>query len=227
MFPRAWVQTGLLFLACGAAWADGPVLRRLDVPAIPYAVRRQASDFSCGASSLKCVFERFGVPVGCEESLWGPLGTNSDYGTAILSLMQMAQAQGFRGRLSLETPLGELKRAIEAGAAVIVSYQAWRPDEDREKPWASLWESGHYSVVVAVDDENVYLMDPYLPWVSGRWTYGYIPIPEFLERWRDRMTVDYDGRPLGQPRQRVALFLYPPQPAEPLRGCRFLLERVE
>jgi predicted double-glycine peptidase len=40
--------------------------------------------------------------------------------------------------------------------------QAWADDVTVD--WASQWDAGHYSAVVAVDSDNVYLMDP--------WTLG-------------------------------------------------------
>lgn len=41
-------------------------------------------------------------------------------------------------------------------------------------------ESGHYMVVMGIDDENVYFEDPPLPG-----TRGIIPRDEFLSRWHD------------------------------------------
>ena len=67
----------------------------------------------------------------------------------------------------------------------MILYQAW---SESSESWGDCWDDGHYSVVIGVDDENVYLEDPSL---AGE--IGFIPRPEFLTRWHD---VDREGNEL-------------------------------
>jgi predicted double-glycine peptidase len=79
---------------------------------------------------------------------------------------------------------------------VIVALQAW---PTRAVPsWRQDWEDGHYVVVVGVDRDRIYVMDP-----SVHTGYGYLTRAKFLERWHD-----YDvegGRKLVYDRLAIAL----------------------
>jgi len=64
----------------------------------------------------------------------------------------------------------------------MLPIQAW---QDEPRDYRADWADGHRVVAVGYDGDNMYFMDPSTP---GQYTF--IPIPEFLSRWRD---TDMDG----------------------------------
>jgi len=76
--------------------------------------------------------------------------------------------------------LDDLQKSLDAKVPVIIEAQAWRDDVDKDKPWKDIWNSGHYMVVIGMDDKNVYFEDP-----SIFASKGAIPRDEFLDRWHD------------------------------------------
>jgi predicted double-glycine peptidase len=82
--------------------------------------------------------------------------------------------------------MADLEGLVRRRTPVIVTYQAWREDKKASTPWSKEWDSGHYSIVVGMDKDNIYLEDPVL---LG--SIGYLPRHEFEERWHD---TDRKGR---------------------------------
>ncbi|HMA07121.1 MAG TPA: hypothetical protein VKP68_04645, partial [Ramlibacter sp.] len=58
---------------------------------------------------------------------------------------------------------------------------------DQPQSYADDWEDGHYAVVVGMDAEKIYFMDP-----STIGNYTFIRVQEFVARWHDYY-VDHDG----------------------------------
>tara|TARA_Y100000590_G_scaffold127524_1_gene145810 strand:+ start:1280 stop:1738 length:459 start_codon:yes stop_codon:yes gene_type:complete len=119
-----------------------------------------------------------------ELTLAHELNTSTDHGTDPEDIVRVASNYGIDAvikRLTLE----KISEYILQDIPVIVTYQAWSIDEN---DWADVWEDGHYSIIIGIDDYNVYLEDP-----SLSQEIGYIPREEFLERWHD---VDRHGNKL-------------------------------
>ena len=76
--------------------------------------------------------------------------------------------------------LTDLEQFNANGTPVIIAGQAWRDPEEENRSWDTLWDDGHYMVVIGLDKDNVYFEDPSL--LGSR---GYIPRQEFLSRWHD------------------------------------------
>ena len=78
--------------------------------------------------------------------------------------------------------LEQLQESLDNGKPVICSIQAYDEHHSAEKR-AEIYkkdENGHFVVTIGYDEENVYFMDPSL---YGR--RGYLPKPEFEQRWHD------------------------------------------
>ena len=132
--------------------------------------RRQPApgEYSTSATMGQIVYRGNGtLPTGC---------TASTYTAPRAS--QGAQTTGMT--------MAQLEEATRAGNPVLALTQAWTYDSDETynvDTYAGGWDSGHYVVVIGMDVDNVYLMDPY---TMGH--YAFVPRAEFEKRWHD-----YDG----------------------------------
>jgi len=156
---------------------------------LPLPDVRQATTYTCGASSLQAILVYFGKSDDRELHLADELNTSSDWGTEPREIKRVAEKFGLKAELREGMSLDDLRRCVDRGVPVMVAYQAWRA-EDKTTAWSDDWEDGHYSVVVGVDEDNVYLEDPSL---IGE--IGFIPHDEFMQRWHD---IDKDGNRLRQ-----------------------------
>lgn len=161
---------------------------------------RQTTDYSCGASALQAVLMYYGEERD-EYELMEMLKTDPKEGTNPKDIVRVAKKLGYRARLEQGLTLERLEQSVKAKTPVIVAMQAWRDGEDLNRPWSEVWDSGHYVVVVGIDDKNIYFEDP-----SLLGSKGYLPRKEFEERWHDVDDKKYvhsgifiDGKPPSPP----------------------------
>ncbi len=164
---------------------DRPQVKLLALPDV-----RQAADYTCGVASLQAVLVYYGKNFDGERELERACRTDPEWGTEPSDMVRVAREQGLDARLETELTFDDLQRYLERGVPVIVDYQAWR-DDDGRTPYRDKWEDGHYSIVIGLDAEYVYLEDPSLIGELGR-----IRRDEFIERWHD---VERSGNRLHQP----------------------------
>lgn len=109
----------------------------------------------CGPASLKMVFAFYGVEKS-EEELAEACGRDEKLGTTAESIVQAAEAYGFVATVKNEATYGDIKSWLDKDVPVIVDwFTRGRADYDD-----SVVPDGHYSVVVGLDDKNIYLQDP-------------------------------------------------------------------
>ena len=161
---------------------------------------RQSTTYSCGASALQAVLMYWGREY-LETELMERLHTDPDNGTNPRDIVRVASEEGLRAELADHQTLDDLKAAVDAGHPVIIACQAWREGDDLQKPWSEVWDSGHYMVVIGMDDRNVFFEDP-----SMLGSRGIIPRAEFEERWHD-----VDDRPYVQ----SAIYIQGDRPSPP------------
>lgn len=146
--------------------------RRLALPNV-----RQTTDYTCGPASLLAVFRYFGVARHLGEmDLAKQAHTNSDVGSDSSALVRVARRHGLDATLRTRMTVDDLARHTRAGRPVLVLYQAWA-DTPATADYTS-YDSGHFSVVIGVDADNVYLQDP---WIKG--ARGVLSRQEFQRRW--------------------------------------------
>lgn len=144
---------------------------------------RQGTTYTCGTASLMSILAYYGWKGDDpnEKALAKELGTTWKNGTEPEEILKMARQLGLGAEQREHMTLDDLARELRAGRPVMVAYQAYAsegvPDK---KPWRDDWSDGHWSIVIGVDDENVYLEDP-----SMLGKRGFIRREEFLERWHD------------------------------------------
>ncbi len=145
---------------------------------LPVPDTRQSTEYSCGASALQAVLMYYGEEFG-ENELMDKLKTTYN-GTNPRDITRVARELGFQAELRENCTLEDLEKSIKLKVPVIVSGQAWREGDDLKKPWKDVWDSGHYMVIVGLDEKNVYFEDP-----SLLGSKGFMPREEFLDRWHD------------------------------------------
>jgi predicted double-glycine peptidase len=158
----------------------------------------QTTNYSCGPTALKTVLEFFGF-AEAEEDLIAEMGTTPEQGTPPEAIAAAATRRGLAAEVKVGMTLADLERAVYPSGSkkppipVIIDIQAWREGDDLAKPWSRVWESGHYVVVIGMDEDHVYIEDPSIEGARGQ-----IPRAELLDRWHD-----YEGDTLARGRKYV------------------------
>ena len=161
------------------AHARAPALPR---QALGVPLSRQQTPYSCGPAVLRSVLQYFGVWDGPEQELYRIVNASVEEGTLPEELAAGARHFGLTATVTDE-PLMTLERLrlhLGLGKLVIVQLQAWRDAPRKSMQWREVWEDGHYVVLVGLDEEYAYFMDP-----STSGAYTYVPLRELVERWHD------------------------------------------
>lgn len=161
----------------GRAYAVSP---RLPQDALPVPLVRQTSDYSCGPAVLVAVLRYFQVWAGPETKLHRLLGTSVEQGTLPEALALGARRFGLQASVEQPMTLAQLQASVRAGKPVILELQAWRDPKGRRESWLNNWDDGHYVVLMGMDNQYAYFMDPSTPDA-----YTYVPLQELLSRWHD------------------------------------------
>ena len=187
----------VLFLATTARAEDSPPF---PVNALALPLVSQQTSYSCGAASLLSVLYYWGAFDGDERDLYSPLHTTHD-GTEPEPMARHARKLGLEARYAFDASVEDLTRALAAGETVILSVQAW---SHGKKDLARDWDDGHYIVLIALDAQRAFAMDP-----SVRGGYAWLTVDELLTRWHDVERVH--GRDVH--RQHMAIFIHGKSPA--------------
>jgi predicted double-glycine peptidase len=183
----AHLRTGVRLAAAAAlaalALAALAPLRSASAPRaaphlLPVPIISQATPFTCGPAALMAALIYFGVFDDPESRLDTDLHATPEEGVDPQRLAAEARAFGLEAEVRTGLTFDDLASELARGSLVILALQAW-PSRPVADP-ATEWEDGHYVVLVGLDDERVYAMDP-----SVRTGYGYVPRQEFLKRWHD------------------------------------------
>ncbi len=158
---------------------------------LPVPLVRQATSYSCGAASLMSVLSYWSVFDDSESSLYRKIGTTSEDGTEPEPMAAHARALGLSAEVLRNQTQADLRRALERGETWILDIEAWPSDRifwasavsmvsRADHNWSGDWDNGHYVVLVGIDEQYAYLMDP-----SVLASYSYIPLSELDARWHD------------------------------------------
>jgi predicted double-glycine peptidase len=144
---------------------------------------KQARDFSCGAAATLAILRYWREEVFAavdEAALYGPLRTSEALGTDPEPMAHYLRSLGLRVDYRHgQVTLAELERAVDARQPPVVDLQAW---SDHDAPWATVWDAGHYVVMVGYDETHLFFMDPSILTPGA---YAYLPRTELAERWHD------------------------------------------
>jgi predicted double-glycine peptidase len=109
----------------------------------------------CGPASLKILLSYYGVDKD-EQELYKICKTTPDLGTYDKSLKEAAESIGFKVEIQNNSSFDDIQMWLEKGVPVIVDWFT----RGRTNYTDSDVADGHYSVVMGLDDENIYLQDP-------------------------------------------------------------------
>ncbi len=106
----------------------------------------------CGPASLKMILEYYGVDKS-EEELARLCGTVPDLGTSAQGITTAAQQLGFKVHTKDNSTFEGIQEWLDKKVPVIVDW--FSPGVG-----TNAMADGHYSVVVGLDNEFIYLQDP-------------------------------------------------------------------
>jgi predicted double-glycine peptidase len=119
----------------------------------------------CGPASLKMVLDYFGIKKS-ENELARMMGCVETLGVEAGIMIQTANKLGLAGFVKDDATFGDIRKyVLDDQIPVIVD---WFSEDD-----------GHYSVVVDIDEENIYLLDPQLGYVRA------MTLDKFYRVWFD------------------------------------------
>jgi predicted double-glycine peptidase len=158
---------------------------RLPAAYLPVPLTAQATSYSCGAAALAGILRYWKVWDEDETALYPLLNTTPLDGTHPVKLVAGARRYGLQAALREGLELADLAEALKRRETVILDIQAWPENDPTPDDWGDNWEDGHYVVLVGLDRDFIYVMDP-----SSHLGYGYIPRAELAGRWHDYETED-------------------------------------
>lgn len=139
----------------------------------------------CGPASLKMVLAYYGVDKD-EEEVAERCGRDPDLGTDDESIKKAAGAYGFRVEIQNNASFDDIQHWLDKKVPVIVNwFTRGRSDyDDSEVP------DGHYSVVVGLDNKNIYLQDPEIGKMRTLSRDNFMRVwfdfkPDYISSWDD------------------------------------------
>jgi len=132
----------------------------------------------CGPASLKIVLEYYGVSK-TEKELAKIAGLKKSLGIDDKGIKKVAEKLGLKVIIKNNSSFMDIERWLKKGVPVIVNWFTRGRNDYPESETAD----GHYSVVMGLDDEFIYLQDPELG------TMRKIARDDFMRVW-----FDFEGK---------------------------------
>lgn len=109
----------------------------------------------CGPASLKIVLDYYGINK-TEKELAKLTHSVPGLGVDDRSISKVAKSLGFDVEIKNESDFEDIKKWLKKGVPVIVDWFTRGRQDYNDSEVAD----GHYSVVIGLDDEYIYLQDP-------------------------------------------------------------------
>lgn len=109
----------------------------------------------CGPATLKIILLYYQIDKS-EEELASMCNVSEDLGTDDKSLKKAAEGLGFKVEIKNFSTFNDIKNWLEKDVPVIVDWFSKGRSDYSDSEVAD----GHYSVVMGLDEENIYLQDP-------------------------------------------------------------------
>jgi len=137
----------------------------------------QCNNSACGIACVQSILGFYDNHI-YQEELYNELKFDKNEGTYIDNIINFFNKNNYECYHKVDTNINTIKNLIKNGIPVLTVFQAW--NNKKNINWRDEWNSGHYSIIIGIDDNNIYMMDP-----SIQGNYGYIPIKDFISRWHD------------------------------------------
>ena len=109
----------------------------------------------CGPASLKILLSYYGIDKS-EQVLAQLANVVHDVGIDDKSIARVAESLGFKVQIKNESSFSDIEEWLKRGVPVIVDWFTRGRSDYSDSEVAD----GHYSVVIGLDDEYIYLQDP-------------------------------------------------------------------
>jgi len=109
----------------------------------------------CGPASLKIVLDFYEINKS-EKELADLIGVVPGVGADDESIKKSAEALGFKAEIKNNSGFEDIEKWLDIGVPVIVDWFTRGRNDYSESETAD----GHYSVVIGLDEEFIYLQDP-------------------------------------------------------------------
>lgn len=109
----------------------------------------QTDDSTCGPASLRMVFAYYGKYYS-EEDIKEICNHTYELGCKSEDMVCAAESMGFKVYMKNDSTIEEIEKLIDVNVPVIVDWFCGDPPE------------GHSSVVIGYNEENLFILDPYL-----------------------------------------------------------------
>ena len=109
----------------------------------------------CGPAVLKMILEFYGIKKS-EKELAYLAGTTAEEGTDAAQMRCVLRLFGLKVRIKNNSTFGDINKYLDKDIPVVVD---WFTRGRKDYP-DSVVADGHYSIVVGLDDEYIYLQDP-------------------------------------------------------------------
>ncbi|MEO8637810.1 MAG: C39 family peptidase [Candidatus Taylorbacteria bacterium] len=128
----------------------------------------------CGPATLKILFSHYGINKS-EQELAKLCGLKPGLGIDDSAIVKVAQSLGLKSEIKNESTFQDVEAWLKKGVPLIVD---WFTKGRREYPDSQV-SDGHYSLLIGLDDELVYLQDPEIGGIRK------IAREDFLKVWFD------------------------------------------
>ena len=157
-FSSVFLFVDFLFF-CSFSWTESNLEQLMTCSIPPDAtlvpLMRQATSHTCGVASLQSILYYWRVYDGREDTLAARVGATPEDGTSIDNLVKGAHTFGLEAFSKEGLSLDNLRAAQREGYTLVLNVQAWT-DVQPPVDWRTVWEDGHYVVLVGIDDTNVF-----------------------------------------------------------------------
>lgn len=145
-----------------------PACIRVPLP----AVGQRPLDFTCGPAVLHSILAYYGVAGDDQRKTAEWVKAHPAWGTHSEAIIRVARRHKLRTKRICPMTIEQLQIEVSRLRPVVCLIQAYN--------------TGHFVAAVGFDRSNVYFQDP-----AKDGVLGYLPTPEFIDRWWDNET---DGR---------------------------------
>ena len=118
---------------------------------------RESFHGGCGPASLKMVLDYYGVKIS-EKEIFKMCGTTKELGTSAENIKKAAKKLGFKTEIKDHSAFSDIQYWLGKKVPIIVDWFTRGRNDYTDSDIAD----GHYSVVVGLDKEFIYLQDPEL-----------------------------------------------------------------